>query len=105
MPCRANKFDTVNPASVKLFTKEESREFMSAFPDMVRDLTVESVYKDMPSVNKHLSQCIQYNVPTGKKNRGMAVPISFKLVAPKDDLTPENIRLSNILGWCVEFVS
>ena len=35
----------------------------------------------------------------------MAVPISYKLIAPKEDLNEENLKLSNILGWCVEFVS
>lgn len=124
---RANKFDTINPAAVKLFSKEESRAFMSVFPDLVRDLTVEGLYKDMPAVNKHLAQvkpcpdfidvlslrkavffllkCIQYNVPNGKKNRGMTVPISYKLIASKEDQTEDNLRLANILGWCVEFVS
>jgi len=34
----------------------------------------------------------------------MAVPISFKMLAPKSELTEENLRLANILGWCVEFL-
>ena len=38
-------------------------------------------------------------------NRGMAVPISFKLLTHPADHTEENMRLANILGWCIELVS
>jgi len=44
-------------------------------------------------------------VPGGKRNRAMAVVYSYRMLAPKDDLTPENLRLAMILGWCVEMVS
>ncbi len=44
-------------------------------------------------------------MPNGKKNRGLSVPISYKIIAPPEDQTEENIKLANILGWCVEFVS
>ena len=38
--------------------------------------------QDVPSVNKHLSKVVQYNVPNGKKNRGMSVPVSYKMMVP-----------------------
>jgi hypothetical protein len=47
---------------------------------------------------------LQYNVPGGKKNRGLALVFAYRMLAGKDELTPENIRLSQILGWCVEMV-
>lgn len=47
---------------------------------------------------------LQYNVPGGKKNRGLALVYAYRLLAAKDELTPENIRLSQIMGWCVEMV-
>lgn len=54
-------------------------------------------------INKHLSKCLQYNVPNGKKNRGLAVPATFKQMKP--DCTEEELKEAYILGWCVEFVS
>jgi farnesyl diphosphate synthase len=47
---------------------------------------------------------LQYNVPGGKKNRGLALVFAYRMLAAKDELTPENIRLSQIMGWCVEMV-
>ena len=38
-------------------------------------------------------------------NRGLAVPLSYKLLAPTEDHTKENLRKANILGWCIELVS
>ena len=38
-------------------------------------------------------------------NRGLAVPISYKLLAPVEEHTEENIKMANILGWCIELVS
>jgi geranylgeranyl pyrophosphate synthase len=49
-------------------------------------------------------QVLQYNVPGGKKNRGLAVVYAYRMLATKDQLTQENIRLSQIMGWCVEMV-
>jgi hypothetical protein len=49
-------------------------------------------------------QVLQYNVPGGKKNRGLALIYAYRVLAGKDELTPENIRLSQIMGWCVEMV-
>jgi len=47
---------------------------------------------------------LQYNVPGGKKNRGLALVYAYKLLLPNDQLTEENIRLARILAWCVELV-
>lgn len=54
----------------------------------------------------HLSvtQVLQYNVPGGKKTRALALVYAYKLLAPSDQLTEENIRLVRILAWCMELV-
>lgn len=54
----------------------------------------------------YFSQALQYNVPCGKKNRGLATVLTYKsLIANESELTPENVRLAHYLGWCVEMVS
>lgn len=51
-------------------------------------------------------QALQYNVPCGKKNRGLATVLAYKsLIGNEAELTPENVRLAHYLGWCVEMVS
>jgi len=32
------------------------------------------------------------------------VVYAYRMLAAKEELTPENIRLSQIMGWCVEMV-
>ena len=49
-------------------------------------------------------QVLQYNVPSGKKNRALTLVYAYKQLASQDQLTEENIRLARILGWCNEMV-
>ncbi|KAJ8925720.1 hypothetical protein NQ315_009567 [Exocentrus adspersus] len=91
-------------AATPLVSKEESRQFMAIFPDIVRDLTDAGRHTDIPEVTKRLAKVLQYNVPTGKKIRGLSTVIAYKMLEKPENLTPENIRLANILGWCVELL-
>ncbi|KYM96520.1 Farnesyl pyrophosphate synthase, partial [Cyphomyrmex costatus] len=47
---------------------------------------------------------LQYTVPGGKKTRAYVLIIAYKLLAPNDQLTEENIRLVRILAWCLELL-
>lgn len=53
---------------------------------------------------KWFSKALQYNVPNGKKNRGLALVLAYKMLAPSSELTEENLRLAQCLGWCVEML-
>lgn len=83
-------------------SKDQSREFMACFPDIVRDLTETGKHIDVPEATKWLAKLLQYNVPNGKKNRGLATVLAYKMLEKPENLTPENIRLANIMGWCTE---
>ncbi len=37
-------------------------------------------------------------------NRGLSTALAYKYLAP-EELTEDNVRLSYVLGWCVEIVS
>lgn len=78
---------------------------MSVFPDIVRDLTERERYADIPEVCKWYAKVLQYNVPNGKKNRGLSMVAAYKMLESPENLTQQNVRLANILGWCVEMVS
>lgn len=90
---------------MSLVSKEESRDFMAVFPDIVRDLTDAGRHTDIPEVTKTFVKILQFNVPNGKKNRGLAVVAAYKMLEDAEKLTRENMRLANVLGWCVEMVS
>ncbi|KAF0751961.1 farnesyl pyrophosphate synthase-like [Aphis craccivora] len=85
-------------------SKEEFGNFMAVFPDIVKDLTDNGVKLDVPDVTKWFENVLQYNVPGGKNNRGLTLVQSFKTLSSPSVLTDENLKLSYILGWCVEIV-
>ncbi|KAI8420106.1 hypothetical protein MSG28_008688 [Choristoneura fumiferana] len=83
-------------------SKDQSREFMACFPDIVRDLTETSKHVDVPEASRWLAKLLQYNVPNGKKNRGLATVLAYKMLEKPENLTPENVHLANVMGWCTE---
>ncbi|KAI4503514.1 hypothetical protein M0802_001736 [Mischocyttarus mexicanus] len=85
-------------------TKDESREMMAVWPDVVRDLTNNGKNLDLPDVAKWLVKVLQYNVPGGKKSRALALVYAYRMLASPEQLTNENIRLARILGWCIELL-
>lgn len=84
--------------------KDESRELMAVWPDLVRDLTEPGRYVDMPDVKKWLIKVMQYNVPGGKKSRALACVYAYKCLVPRDELTEDNLRRVRILAWCIEML-
>ncbi|XP_043522712.1 farnesyl pyrophosphate synthase isoform X1 [Frieseomelitta varia] len=84
--------------------KDESRELMAVWPDILRDLTTANRHNDMSDVTKWLAKVLQYNVPSGGKHRALMVVQAYKSFVPPDQLTEENLRLARILGWCTELL-
>ncbi|XP_076302543.1 farnesyl pyrophosphate synthase-like isoform X2 [Lasioglossum baleicum] len=92
-------------APLSTFTsKDESRELMAIWPDIVRDLTDVGRNHDLLDVSKRMTKALQYTIPTGKKARALAHVLAYKTLAPEDQLTDENLRLARILGWCIEML-
>ncbi|XP_066901991.1 farnesyl pyrophosphate synthase [Halyomorpha halys] len=97
--CREHNTVAIRPQTI---TKDDKRDFMAVFPDIVRDLTQQD--PGISDLSTLISKLMQYNVSGGKKVRGLTVVYSYRMLAPDHDLTPENIRLAQILGWCVEML-
>ncbi|EGI61112.1 PREDICTED: farnesyl pyrophosphate synthase-like [Acromyrmex echinatior] len=85
-------------------SKEESQQLMAVWPDVIRDIKEAIENCNIPDVAKWMEKVLQYNVPHGKKNRGLGLVYAYKLLVPSDQLTEENIRLARILAWCVELM-
>lgn len=45
-----------------------------------------------------------YNVPHGKRNRGLALVSSYRKLIPENELKADNLELARVLGWCVEIM-
>ncbi|XP_018009250.1 farnesyl pyrophosphate synthase isoform X2 [Hyalella azteca] len=104
-PCCAMSSIVLPPAKLgKAASSDEQLEFVSLFPDVVRDLSTDPEYDDIPEALKWFSRVLQYNVRGGKMNRGLAVGMSYKLLAEPSTITPGTIRQAHILGWCIELL-
>nr|XP_024219390.1 farnesyl pyrophosphate synthase-like [Halyomorpha halys] len=89
--CREHNTVAIRPQTI---TKDDKRDFMAVFPDIVRDLTQQD--PGISDLSTLISKLMQYNVSGGKKVRGLTVVYSYRMLAPDHDLTPENIRLAQI---------
>ncbi|XP_031829698.1 farnesyl pyrophosphate synthase isoform X3 [Nomia melanderi] len=87
---------------LSLMSKDETRELMALWPDILRDLT-DGRHFD-PINDKWITKVLQYNVPTGKKIRALALIYTYKILVPQDRATEENLRLARILSWCIEIL-
>jgi len=86
----------------KLLSKDEIRDFMTLFPDLLKELVEQPEMRDMAETNRWLEKMMQYNVPHGKRNRGLATALAYKYFT--DVLTQDNLELAYILGWCTEIL-
>nr|ADV03674.1 farnesyl pyrophosphate synthase [Alisma plantago-aquatica subsp. orientale] len=51
-----------------------------------------------------IEKMLDYNVPGGKLNRGLSVVDSYKLLKEGKELSEEELFLSCVLGWCIEWL-
>jgi farnesyl diphosphate synthase len=77
---------------------------MAVWPDIVRDLTEYTKKFEGDAAPKWFAKSLQYNCPNGKKNRGLALVLAYKMLMPNGQITEENLQLAQILGWCVEML-
>nr|CAD7591763.1 unnamed protein product [Timema genevievae] len=81
--------------------KTDVFEFKKVLPKVVQDLTDSGSYLDVPAATKRLAKILQYNVTGGKKNRGLGVVVSYRMLANEEDLTAENLELAHLMGWAI----
>ncbi|KAM7344347.1 farnesyl pyrophosphate synthase isoform 2-T2 [Cochliomyia hominivorax] len=94
-----------SPIAVKsTISKDESRYFKAVFPDIVRDLTEAVNSYNSLDASKWFERALHYNLPKGKKNRGILTVLTYKNLINSNDINEENIKLAHILGWCVEML-
>lgn len=82
----------------------ELENFDALFPVLVEDLVEEwKKYPELTVVYERIKEVCSYNVPFGKKNRGLTVASAYTSLMD-DNPTEENLQLARILGWCVEWL-
>ncbi|XP_048450685.1 farnesyl pyrophosphate synthase, partial [Rhincodon typus] len=85
--------------------KADGWDFEQIFPQLVEVLTREELQHPLiGDAIKRFREVIEYNVPGGKRNRGLSVVTSFRELASPKLQTQENFRRALIVGWCVELL-
>ncbi|XP_059173023.1 farnesyl pyrophosphate synthase-like [Physella acuta] len=81
----------------------ELNEFDAVFIEIVETLTKDGKENcEISDAYNWFKEALEYNVPHGKKNRGISVVTSFKKLV--QDPSEEDIKLAQIMGWCVELL-
>eukprot|EP00118_Oscarella_pearsei_P028578 m.2499 g.2499 ORF g.2499 m.2499 type:complete len:342 (+) comp8712_c0_seq1:71-1096(+) len=79
-------------------------QFEAAFPSIVEDSLPTVETDDLTIARDWIKQVLEYNVPYGKKNRGLAVITSYARLVGGRPFTAEETKKLQVLGWCVEIL-
>eukprot|EP00889_Picochlorum_renovo_P006232 jgi/Picre1/33262/NNA_008586.t1 len=95
-----------NNTKQKTDAHQEKQEFLNVFDQLRDELIHDDLLGDgQPEQTKEwMKRMIDYNVPHGKLNRGMAVLDAFKASVGEGEMSEEQIHKARILGWCIEFL-
>ncbi|OWF49706.1 farnesyl pyrophosphate synthase-like isoform X1 [Mizuhopecten yessoensis] len=99
--CNLNRKD---PKVKRLKTSgTELEEFDAVFTDLVEGLVNQGKqHKEISAAVDWFKEVCLYNVPFGKKNRGLSVVMTYKRI--NTDATESELRQARVLGWCVEWL-
>lgn len=87
----------------KAKTSCELDTFDEVFPEIL-ELLVNPGLKDseIQDANKWFKEVLEYNVPHGKKNRGMFVGMAYRFLVPEPK--EDDLHIARVLGWCIELL-
>lgn len=89
---------------VSSLNNKRSSDLMVLFPEIQKDLTEEELI-GLPEVSENLSKVLHYNVLPSRLQWARITTFIYNLLEDPTDLTSENLKKANILGWCMELVS
>lgn len=93
----------VNPLidDIALGSDKENREFNATLNEIIGEFNSEGRTADVLDITKAYEKVINNE----KKRNGLTVLTAYKQLESQANLTEAKIRVANILGWSVEFVS
>ncbi|XP_078448642.1 farnesyl pyrophosphate synthase isoform X2 [Lampetra planeri] len=97
------------PATMSNDKKQQAKADTQAFDQLFGQLAADLTQADLehPEIGdaiKRLKEVLEYNVPGGKRNRGLSVIASFRELASASQHTEENVTRALVVGWCVELL-
>ncbi|KAM4580384.1 farnesyl pyrophosphate synthase-like isoform 1-T1 [Odontesthes bonariensis] len=81
----------------------DSQLFDAQFDELVTELTD---FQDpgLADALNRLKEIMVYNVPGGKKNRGLSVIGSLRELLPPSKLAQDTVQRALMVGWCIEIL-
>ncbi|XP_032415367.1 farnesyl pyrophosphate synthase isoform X2 [Xiphophorus hellerii] len=98
--------DTVcNGTHSKKALLSDPQLFDAKFEELVTELT-ERDFQDpgLADALNRLREILDYNVPGGKKNRGLSVIGSLRELLPPSQLSQDAVQKALMVGWCIEML-
>jgi len=93
-----------SPDKKKPKTTTELELFDSLFSTLVDDLTKQGLKdEEIEVAMNYFKRVNEYNVPFGKKNRGLTVVHSYRFLKG-ENADEEEIKIARIVGWCIEWL-
>lgn len=91
------------PRKIQKLEASELGQFDDIFPELLNVLSHRwSQNKEIADALHWFREVSDYNVPFGKKNRGISVVSTYKILVK--EASDEDVKLARILGWCVEWL-
>ncbi|WIA39084.1 hypothetical protein OEZ86_005226 [Tetradesmus obliquus] len=79
--------------------------FLDVYATLRQELLDDKMLEGQPQEAKDwLKEMLDYNVPGGKLNRGMAVYDVLASIKGAENLSKDDIFKANALGWCIEWL-
>jgi farnesyl diphosphate synthase len=93
------------PAASAANGASSRQDFMKVYATLREELAQDPLLGDQtPAARQWLLETLDYNVPGGKLNRGMAVLDVLRALKGDQEITSEEAQSANILGWCIEWL-
>nr|XP_006824578.1 PREDICTED: farnesyl pyrophosphate synthase-like [Saccoglossus kowalevskii] len=92
-------------AHIKMEERNDAKRFGEMFQELVREIVEPDLEDDeIGDAMKRFKHVLEYNVPGGKRNRGLTVLSSYKSLKDKSSLDDEEMKCAMVLGWCIEWL-
>jgi farnesyl diphosphate synthase len=83
--------------------RNESVLFDDTYNQILTDLNSNPFKcKEFSKANEWLKKVMDYNVPHGKRNRGLSLVITYHLLASDHSRSDQSLHKARVLGWCIE---
>ncbi|XP_054597127.1 farnesyl pyrophosphate synthase isoform X1 [Nothobranchius furzeri] len=94
-----------NGAHSKKALLSDPQLFDAQFDELLSELTERDMNDSgLTDALKRLKEIMVYNVPGGKKNRGLSVIGSLRELLPPSQLTQDSVQQALLIGWCIEML-